>query len=115
MESYFYNRLVTFMSSGPSCVSVLAHPEGDAIGKWREIMGPTKVLKTKFQSPYSIRGSFGLTDTRNGVHGSDSPENARKEILFFFPDFEFEKAAQMIEKRKELRLDVESFVHYLPS
>ncbi|CAH8596869.1 unnamed protein product [Schistosoma guineensis] len=40
--------------------------------------------------PNSLRGRFGLTDTRNGFHGSDSQENAFKEIKFFFPNFNCE-------------------------
>jgi len=50
-------------------------------------MGPTKVFKTIYDDPQSIRGQFGLTDTRNSTHGSDSDETARKEINFFFPEF----------------------------
>ena len=51
-------------------------------------MGNTKVFKTIFDDPTSIRGMFGTTDTRNSVHGSDSEENALKEINFFFPEIE---------------------------
>ena len=53
-------------------------------------MGPTKVFKALHQDPESIRAKYGLTDTRNVTHGSDSPETAEKEINFFFPDFDFE-------------------------
>lgn len=53
-------------------------------------MGPTKVFKTIFTHPDSIRGQFGLTDTRNGTHGSDSPETAQREIKFFFPEFDMD-------------------------
>lgn len=42
----------------------------DAIRHWRELMGPTKVFRARYTSPASIRGQFGLTDTRNTTHGS---------------------------------------------
>ena len=45
------------------------------------------VTRAKRESPASIRGRFGLSDTQNSVHGSDSLENAIKEINFMFPEF----------------------------
>lgn len=86
---FFHNRLVTFMSSGHVSAHILA--KQDAINSWRKLMGPTKVLKTVHEEPHSIRGRFGLTDTRNAAHGSDSEESARREIHFFFPDFDIEE------------------------
>ncbi|XP_071118634.1 nucleoside diphosphate kinase 6-like [Haliotis cracherodii] len=82
---FFLNRLVSFMSSGPIWTHILARE--NAIPEWRRIMGPTKVLKTIHEAPETIRGRFGLTDTRNCTHGSDSPETAAREINFFFPEF----------------------------
>nr|CAG4641333.1 EOG090X0HUX [Eulimnadia texana] len=82
---FFLNRLVTFMSSGPIHVHVLAHE--DAVLQWRQIMGPTKVYKAQYEAPATLRGSFGLSDTRNCSHGSDSLMSSAKEISFFFPDF----------------------------
>ncbi|CAL9692356.1 unnamed protein product [Knipowitschia caucasica] len=82
---FFYQRLVEFMSSGPMQAYILARD--DAIRHWREMMGPTKVFRARHTSPDTIRGRFGLTDTRNTTHGSDSVESAQKEIPFFFPDF----------------------------
>ncbi|KYB26165.1 hypothetical protein TcasGA2_TC034003 [Tribolium castaneum] len=67
---FFYKRLVTFMTSGPSDFYILARE--DAIKTWRQLMGPTKVFKTQFEAPDSIRGQFGLSDTRNATHGSGS-------------------------------------------
>ena len=86
---FFHNRLVTFMSSGQVSAHILA--KHDAISSWRKLMGPTKVMKTIHEEPDSIRGIFGLTDTRNATHGSDSEENARREIGFFFPEFNIEE------------------------
>lgn len=83
---FFYNRLVSFMSSGPISAHILARD--DAIRHWRQLMGPTKVFKTVYECPNSLRGRFGLTDTRNSMHGSDSETTAAREIAFFFPEFD---------------------------
>ncbi|XP_072218673.1 nucleoside diphosphate kinase 6 [Leuresthes tenuis] len=85
---FFFQRLVEFMSSGPMRAYILARE--DAISHWRGLMGPTKVFRARYTSPSSIRAQFGLTDTRNTTHGSDSPESAQREISFFFPDFHAE-------------------------
>lgn len=85
---FFYNRLVSFMSSGPISTHILARE--NAIAEWRKLMGPTKVFKTIYEDPDSIRGTYGLTDTRNSTHGSDSDETALKEMHFFFPEFNAE-------------------------
>lgn len=64
-------RLLTcapFVRSGPIRAYILAHK--DAIQLWRTLMGPTKVFRARHVAPDSIRGSFGLTDTRNTTHGS---------------------------------------------
>jgi len=116
---FFYNRLVTYMSSGTCHAHVLA--KEDAIADWRRLMGPTKVIRTRYEAPDTIRGMFGLTDTRNTSHGSDSDENALKEIRFFFPDFDkddFEayEAHRWIDafNRSSLSLDRSAFVHKFP-
>lgn len=54
--------------SGSSEVYILARE--NAVEVWRKLMGPTKVFRAQFIAPMSIRGSFGLSDTRNAVHGS---------------------------------------------
>ena len=61
-EKFFYNLLVTFMSSGPLQVHILAKP--NAIKDWRTLIGPTKVFKTRYEQPDTLRGQIGLTDTR---------------------------------------------------
>ncbi len=78
----FYNDLVAFMTSGPVLVQVL---EGeDAVALNRKVMGATDPAKA---SPGTIRADFGTNVQQNAVHGSDSLENAKKEIAFFFkPD-----------------------------
>lgn len=82
---FFYQRLVEFMSSGPMRAYILAHD--DAVQLWRRLMGPTKVFRARLDAPETVRGELGLTDTRNTTHGSDSIDSARREISFFFPDF----------------------------
>ncbi|XP_054267934.1 nucleoside diphosphate kinase 6-like [Macrosteles quadrilineatus] len=84
-NKFFYNRLVTSMMSGESEVYILA--KENAISDWRQLMGPTKVYQAIFTHPDSIRGLYGLTDTRNATHGSDSMDSAAREISVFFPDF----------------------------
>ncbi|XP_075774479.1 nucleoside diphosphate kinase 6 isoform X3 [Pelodiscus sinensis] len=67
---FFYQRLVEFMASGPMRAYILAHE--DAVALWRSLMGPTKVYQARNTAPDSIRGAYGLTDTRNTTHGSDA-------------------------------------------
>ncbi len=75
----FFNDLVEFITSGPIIAAVF---EGEkAIEAIRQTMGATDPLKA---APGSIRGDFGLDIQCNLVHGSDSAENAEKEISLFF-------------------------------
>lgn len=78
-ERPFFRTLVEFMTSGPVVVQVL---EGEgAVAKYREVMGATDPAKA---APGTIRKDFAESIEANSVHGSDSPENARTEIAFFF-------------------------------
>lgn len=82
----FYNDLVKFMTSGPSVMIVL---EGDdAVALNREIMGATDPSKA---NEGTLRKDFAKSVTENAVHGSDSPMNAQKEILFFFSKDELQE------------------------
>lgn len=58
----------------------------DAIQRWRAMLGPTKVYRGKWEEPHPVglRATYGLGDTRNGFHGSDSNENAEKELGLVF-------------------------------
>ncbi|CAH8643003.1 unnamed protein product [Dicrocoelium dendriticum] len=85
---FYYDRLVNHMITGSLGVYVLRGP--DAISRWRSLLGLTKVYKAVVLDPDSLRGMLGLTDTRNGFHGSDSPVTALREIRFFFPTFNLE-------------------------
>lgn len=82
---FFHNRLVTFMSSAPIYALILA--KEDAIAAWRSLIGPTNVYRAIYTSPDCLRSKFGLTDTRNAFHGSDSELTVKREASFFFPDF----------------------------
>ncbi len=78
-ERPFFGELVEYMTSGPVVVMVL---EGEnAVAKNRELMGATD---PKEAAPGTIRADFAESIEANAVHGSDSLENAQKEIAFFF-------------------------------
>ena len=79
----FYNDLVNYMVSGPVMVQVLKGKNAVALN--REIMGATN---PKDADKGSIRNEFALSIEANSVHGSDSIENAMKEINFFFSEYE---------------------------
>jgi len=75
----FYKNLCNYLSSGPIVVMVL---EGEgAVFKNRQIMGATDPLKAE---EGTLRKMYGLSIDKNSVHGSDSVENAKNEIGFFF-------------------------------
>ncbi|ENN70514.1 nucleoside diphosphate kinase 6 [Dendroctonus ponderosae] len=115
-HKFFYNRLVTFMTSGASDLYILA--KENAIKDWRSLMGPTKVYRSQFEAPDTIRGKYGLSDTRNATHGSDSPETARREIGVFFPEFDYDKWFREEEAKfrcSQLKFSSDEFVHSVDS
>lgn len=82
-ERPFYADLVEFMSGGPATVVVF---EGeDAIATWRKTMGATNPAEA---AEGTIRKLYAESHTANAVHGSDSAENAVREIGFFFSETE---------------------------
>ncbi|NP_001279453.1 nucleoside diphosphate kinase 6 [Callorhinchus milii] len=110
---FFYQRLVEFMSSGPLRAYILAHE--DAIRHWRKIMGPTQVCRARYTAPHTIRGSYGLTDTRNSTHGSDCPESASRELATFFPEFSEGAWAASGHSRGDFLYHTERQVHLVRS
>jgi len=75
----FYDDLCAYLSSGPKIVMIL---EGENVGlKNRELMGATDPLKAE---EGTLRKMYGISIDKNSVHGSDSVENAKTEIDFFF-------------------------------
>ena len=77
----FYNDLCAYLSSGPIVVMILE--KENAVIANRELMGATN---PKDAVDGTIRKKYGLSIDKNSVHGSDSPENAKIEIGFFFND-----------------------------
>jgi nucleoside-diphosphate kinase len=79
----FFKSLTTFMASGP--VVVLALEAGDAIKKWRGLMGATDPAKAEAGT---LRKEFGASIENNATHGSDAPETAAFELGYFFAGLE---------------------------
>ena len=77
----FFNDLCSYLSSGPIIVMVLERE--NAILENRKLMGATDPTKAE---EGTIRKKYGISIDKNSVHGSDSPENAKIEIDFFFKD-----------------------------
>jgi len=77
----FYNDLCSYLSSGPIVVMILDRE--NAILENRKLMGATDPKKAE---EGTIRKKYGISIDKNSVHGSDSPENAKIEIDFFFKD-----------------------------
>tara|TARA_B100001758_G_scaffold207717_1_gene188957 strand:+ start:92 stop:502 length:411 start_codon:yes stop_codon:yes gene_type:complete len=77
----FYNDLCAYLSSGPIVVMILE--KNNAVLENREVMGATNPKDAK---DGTIRKKFGISIDKNSVHGSDSVDNAKKEIDFFFKD-----------------------------
>ena len=75
----FYDNLCTYLSSGPIVVMILEKNNGILAN--RELMGATNPSEAK---EGTIRRKYGISIDKNSVHGSDSEENAKKEIEFFF-------------------------------
>jgi nucleoside-diphosphate kinase len=82
-ERSFFGDLVDFMTSGPVVVQVLEGPQ--AVVRNREIMGATNPANAEAGT---IRADFAESVEANSVHGSDSLENAKNEIAFFFAETE---------------------------
>lgn len=78
-ERPFFGELTSFISSGPIFVMVLEGP--DAVATTRNIMGATDPAKAE---PGTIRAEYAKSIDQNAIHGSDSLENAKNEISFFF-------------------------------
>jgi nucleoside-diphosphate kinase len=79
----FYDDLVAFMTSGP-CLP-MALQRADAVGHFRRVIGATDPAEA---APGTIRKLYAESKGRNAVHGSDSDENAAREVGFFFPEGE---------------------------
>jgi len=82
-ERPFYSDLVKFMSSGPIVAAILE--KENAVEAYRGLIGPTDPSRAE---KGTIRHLYGTSIEANGVHGSDSDENAKDECNFFFSNIE---------------------------
>ncbi len=79
----FFRSLVTFMTSGPALP--IALERDNAVAHLRDVIGATDPAEAK---PGTIRKLYAQSKERNAIHASDSPENAAREVAFFFPEGE---------------------------
>src|ERR1700722_19952145 len=84
----FFGELVQFMTRSPVVVAVLE--KDDAVTGWRDLMGATDPAKA---AANTIRKLFGSNVGENATHGSDSLDNAKREIAYFFPGAEVSPSA----------------------
>ena len=84
----FFGELVQFMTRSPVVIAVLERDNG--VAAWRDLMGATDPAKA---APGTIRKLFGGNVGENATHGSDSLDNARREIGYFFPGAEVSPSA----------------------
>jgi nucleoside-diphosphate kinase len=82
-ERPFYDSLVAYMTSGP--IVAVALTRENAVPHLRQVMGATDPANA---DEGTIRALYGSSIERNAIHGSDSPENAQKELCFFFSQAE---------------------------
>jgi len=83
-ERPFYDSLVAFMTSGTCFPLVLEHD--NAVASLRSVIGATDPAEAE---PGTVRALFAESKERNAIHASDSAENARREIAFFFAEADF--------------------------
>lgn len=84
----FFGELVQFMTRSPVVVAVLERD--NAVTAWRDLMGATDPAKA---AAGTIRKAFGSNVGENATHGSDSLDNAKREIAYFFPGAEVSPSA----------------------
>jgi nucleoside-diphosphate kinase len=82
-ERPFFGSLVSFMTSGP-CIP-MALERDDAVGHLRTVIGATDPAEA---AEGTVRKLYAESKERNAIHASDSPENAAREVGFFFPESE---------------------------
>jgi thioredoxin domain-containing protein 3 len=82
LDRPFYQSLETYFTSGP-CLA-LALSKEDAVNEWRKLIGPANSILAKETAPKTLRALFGTDNRINAVFGSDSQENAERELNMFF-------------------------------
>jgi nucleoside-diphosphate kinase len=88
-ERSFFPELVAFMTSGPVIVAALER-DGEAVAHLRGVMGATDSKKA---TQGTVRNLYGTDIERNAIHGSDSEENAAREIAYFFAEADLRATA----------------------
>ena len=78
----FYETLVSYITSGP--IVAMEIVGNGAIGRWRELIGPTNLEIAKRDAPRSLRAMYAKSTTENFAHGSDSPQSAARELGIIF-------------------------------
>ncbi|GIO11685.1 nucleoside diphosphate kinase [Cohnella xylanilytica] len=89
----FYERLLTFITSGP--VFAMVWQGDDAVAAARQLIGKTNGLEA---APGTIRGDYAIHTNYNLIHGSDSHDNAEREIGIFFQESELTSYEKVIQK-----------------
>lgn len=87
-ERPFFRSLVSFMTSGP-CIP-MALERDDAVATLRQVIGSTDPAEA---GPGTIRKLYAQSKEKNAIHASDSPENAAREVAFYFPEMELAASA----------------------
>ena len=82
-ERPFFGELVDYITSGP-VVAMELEDDGDTVARLRDLIGATDPAQAR---PGTIRAMYGDNIQNNAVHGSDSPDNAKKELAIAFGDF----------------------------
>lgn len=82
-ERPFFGELVEYITGGP-VVAIEVEDDGDTVARMRQLIGATDPAQAR---PGTIRAMYGSNIQNNAVHGSDSPENAKKELAIAFGDF----------------------------
>ena len=98
---FYYDRLLIGITSVPTLGLALAGP--NAIREWRVLIGPTKAYRGAWEAPDTLRAQYGLGDSRNGFHGSDSEASALSELSIVFPEW---NAAQWLENARQIHKDL---------
>ncbi|XP_072469656.1 thioredoxin domain-containing protein 6 [Notamacropus eugenii] len=88
-EEEIFEKLVQHMSNGPCRLLIISWPENDkdVVAAWRDFIGPNDIEAAKRENPESLRAQYGTVMPFNAVHGSESREQANREIEHFFPNF----------------------------
>ncbi|XP_007493993.1 thioredoxin domain-containing protein 6 [Monodelphis domestica] len=88
-EEEIFEKLVQHMSNGPCRLLIISWPEyhKDVVAAWRDFIGPSDIETAKRENPDSLRAQYGTIMPFNAIHGSETRDQANRELEFFFPNF----------------------------